>query len=80
MEDARQHFYGGGLASTVGTNEPEQLSRFHLERQTAYRLNGTILRFEQRADRTAHTCGFTLGLKCLLKLCDSDGGHEIIVQ
>jgi hypothetical protein len=79
MQDAGQHFYRRGLARAIRTDKAKQLTRFHLERKPAHRFDGTILRLEQRADRTPHSRGFALGLKSLLQIGDFDGGHKDIL-
>jgi hypothetical protein len=52
-QDAGQHLDGGGLASPVRTDKTEQIPRFHLEREPAYRFDGGIFRPDERAHGTA---------------------------
>ncbi len=77
MQDACQHLDRGGFARAVRTDEAQQLTRLHLEREPAHRFDGAVLRLEQGAHRAAHPGGFALGLEGLVEIGDFDGGHFI---
>jgi hypothetical protein len=47
MQDACEHFDGGGFARAVGTDEAEQFACVHLKGKPAHRFDGAILRLEQ---------------------------------
>ncbi len=77
MQNAREHFDGGGFARTVGTDEAEHFARVHLEREAADCFDGTVLRLEQCACRGSQPCSFAFGLKGFVEVGYFDGRHVV---
>src|SRR5688572_17661268 len=75
MQDACEHFDRGGFPGAVGTDETEQFTGVHLERETAHGFDGAVFRFEEGAQGAAHPGGFAFGLEGFLEVGDFYGRH-----
>lgn len=80
MQDAGQHLDGRGLPRANGTDEPQQLTRLHLESEPAHCLDRAVLGPDQSPQRAAHPGSFALGEECFLKIPYFDCGHLNILH
>src|SRR5262249_32028343 len=76
VQDARQHFNGGGLARAVWTDERQQLARFDAQVDARDGFDIAIARRDQTAETGFQAGGLFAGAEELAQAARLDGGRH----